>query len=319
MEEKTPAPLQPNLNDSTVKELLSVGAAIATNVNTEVGGTPLLPLPAGWKVEDLSKYQQAPSRAKGTLSLASADDFARYVNKHKDVAGRASAANLSLQSAGTAQNTGGGDSQAAPTPDKDDLQTVILVDVINSKFRAVFNHHASDAPGWADFGATYDCPLSPEWQIWKGNSGKRMNQEEFGLFIEANQLDIVKPVGAEMLQIATTLKAKKDVAFESGIRLDNGQVQIKYHEDVKASGGGAGQLQIPEQIKLGIPVYVGGTAYEVTANFRYRIMDGGGLALWYDLVRPHKILEDALQKVIAQIETATGIETLSVTSTATSV
>lgn len=42
----------------------------------------------------------------------------------------------------------------------------------------------------------------------------------------------------------------------------------------------------------------------VEARLRYRIADKGVLVLWYDLVRPHKIVEDAANEVGEAIHTA---------------
>lgn len=287
--------VKPNLANIELAEVLGVGAALAEP--KRVGLTEIAVVPGNWKLEDLTKFQPSPARAKGNVTLGDVESFIRYVNKHKDVAGDASEAST----------------QAATTPaDPDDMQTIILVDVKHSAFRAIFNHHACDAPGWGDFTASYDCPLSPEWVTWNAHSGDRMTQEKFAFFIEENQLDIVEPVGSTMLEIVSTLKSAKNVAFDSGLRLADGRVQIKYHEENNTTAGAAGQLTIPEKIGLGIPVYIGGQAYKVEAMFRYRI-EGTRLSMWYDLVRPHKILEDALDKVKTQIGDGTKIKPYAVT------
>jgi uncharacterized protein YfdQ (DUF2303 family) len=279
--------VDPKLTDVALGEVLGLGAALSSQtLNVEAEAHPLIALPQGWAVHDLEKYLSAPARAKGQPAFADVESFIRYVNKHKDVV-----------------------SPSGPATEADQLQTVIFADVLASKFLAVFNHHGADQPGWRDHKASYDCPLSKEWQTWNAANGKKWDdQEEFAFFIEQNILDIHEPVGADMLRIITTLKATKNVSFDSGIRLDNGQTQIKYHEEVTGKAGGAGEFTIPDKIKLGIPVYVGATAYEVWANFRYRLLNGGRMVMWYDLVRPHKILEDAFTKVVEQIATGTEIQ-----------
>lgn len=64
-------------------------------------------------------------------------------------------------------------------------------------------------------------------------------------------------------------------------------------------------MQIPEVFKIGIPVLEGGPRYSVQARLRYRI-DGGALVMWFDLLRPHKIIEDAVLAVWKDIEAGTG-------------
>jgi hypothetical protein len=43
----------------------------------------------------------------------------------------------------------------------------------------------------------------------------------------------------------------------------------------------------------------------IQARLRYRI-SGGGLVLWYELVRPHKIVEYAFNKVREQVIAGVG-------------
>jgi uncharacterized protein YfdQ (DUF2303 family) len=292
---------KPRLEGIDLGEVLGVGAALAlprTVVSRSVESVPFVVVPTTFKVEALEKLLPAPSRAKGNVQFADAQSFVRYVNKHKDKAGEASAANR------TSGQAGGGEQ---PGPDPDDVQTVIYVDPLKSKFRAVFDSHASDAPGWGEFTASYDCPISPEWKTWKEHNGRKFHQEEFAFFIEQNLLDVHEPNGAQMLEIVTTLKSVKNVAFDSGVRLSDGQVQLKYHEQNDTKAGANGQLVIPEEIKLGLPVYVGGIPYAVIAKFRYRI-DGSKLIMWYDLLRPHKIEEAAVNAMIEQIEQGTDIK-----------
>jgi len=109
-----------------------------------------------------------------------------------------------------------------------------------------------------------------------------------------------------MLTISRTLEAKKDVNFKSATRLSDGAQQFAYSEEVQGTAG-KGALVIPETFDIGIPVFNGGGGYRVTARLRYRITDGR-LALWYELLREHKVLEDALAQARTDIESGTGIK-----------
>ena len=109
-----------------------------------------------------------------------------------------------------------------------------------------------------------------------------------------------------MLEIALTLEAKKKVNFVSGLRLTNGSNEFTYEEQVDGSAA-KGKLKIPEKISLGIPVFLNGDPYKVEANFRYRIGDGGKLQMWYELVRPHVIIDDAVANLRDKIVAETGL------------
>lgn len=282
--------VKPKLENIDLGEVLGVGAALTQlRYVAGEGNRPYLVAPKEWQLHDMEKYLRAPVRPRGNVSLGDAASFIRYVKKHMD--------------------------EPADGADADNRQTVILVDVINSRFKAVLDHHASDTPGFQEHTCTYNCPLSPQWQLWTANNGlaRKKEQEDFAFFIEQNMLDVAEPNGATMLQIVTTLKAAKKVQFDSAIRLNNGQHQLKYHEEIESKAGQQGELQIPEKIALAIPVYVGQQPYRVEAFLRYRI-DRGTIVFWYDLITPDRILEHALGMVRKEIEDGTGIKAYAVTS-----
>jgi uncharacterized protein YfdQ (DUF2303 family) len=236
---------------------------------------PFVILAEDQKVEDLERHLQAPTRRRGTLTLRDVASFVAAVKAHAS------------------------DS------------TTLYRTVEPPQFVAVFNdHHAEHGPGWGDHRAVYACPLSPEWKAWKGSDKRQMQQAEFAQFVEDNLPDVVEPPAAAMLEIARTLQAKKKVNFASGIRLDNGETQFTYEEKIDGSAGGKGQFKVPEVFKIGVPVFEGGDSYAVNARLRYRITDQGGLIMWFDLERPHKIVEDAVEQMRKQIETETGRPTL---------
>lgn len=110
-----------------------------------------------------------------------------------------------------------------------------------------------------------------------------------------------------MLEIAKTLEAKTSVDFKSGVRLENGDHQIKYVSETTGRAGGNGDLEIPSTFALGIAPYMGGPSYKMPARLRYRINDGH-LVLWYELVNPHKVIEAAAKEIVATIKSETGQE-----------
>lgn len=230
---------------------------------------PYIIVPAGAVVQDAESYMASPLRKRGTVTLNDVASFTNYVNAEKTTATRLY---------GQFQPPG---------------------------FVAVMNDHGEE-PAWKDYRATYACPLSAEWKTWNEKSGRPMNQADFAAFIENNLPDIAIPPAADMLEISRSLEAKKKVNFASGIRLSNGQNELTYEEQVSGTAN-KGKLQVPEEFTIGIPVLEGGIKYAVTARLRYRIGDGGTLAMWYELIRPHKILEDAVSAVWAEVQDKTSL------------
>lgn len=231
---------------------------------------PYVMVPHGCAVRDLEHLLPRPTRATGNTTLRDSDSFIRYVNTQKEEGTR------------------------------------IFGCYEPPLFKAVFNDHLPDGAGWRDHTATYACPLSPEWATWKGSSGKKMSQEQFAQFIEDNSPDCVNPPSADMIEISRSLEAKKAVNFAQGIRLSNGQNELTYEETVTGTAA-KGRMSVPEVFSIGIPVLEGGARYEINARLRYRI-DGGKLSMWFDLERPHKVLEDAVDNVWSLIEEGTTLE-----------
>jgi uncharacterized protein YfdQ (DUF2303 family) len=159
----------------------------------------------------------------------------------------------------------------------------------------VFNDHGDDEPGWKDHQAIFDCKKSDEWNTWMGSNAKQMSQVAFAEFIENNLPNIVDPKAADMLEISRTLEAKKKVNFASGIRLSDGRNQLTYEEEISGTAA-KGQLQIPEEFSIGIPVLENGVQYAIQCRLRYRINDAK-MVMWYEIIRPKQILKDAIDTV----------------------
>ncbi len=124
--------------------------------------------------------------------------------------------------------------------------------------------------------------------------------------VEEGLEDIVEPPAAGMLEVAQSLQAAKSVAFRSGTRLQDGQVQLVWEETIEAKAGQKGDLTIPEVFVLGLCPYEGSDPFRVRARLRYRINDGA-LQMGYVLDRPEDVLEAAFGVVKDRVEAETGI------------
>lgn len=236
--------------------------AMAAGRSVQPGSTHIV-VPNGYELHDVRDTFPTPDRLKGKTTVRDVDSFVALVNEFKTDA------------------------------------TKVFGTITPPAFVGVLNGNAQAAgPGWGDHRVEYACPLTKEWKTWSGCNGKGMSQQEFAQFIEDNLPDLLD--GATMLEVSRTLEAKKNVNFASGIRLANGAVDFTFEEQVQGTAA-KGKLQVPETFDLAFAVFEGGPAYKITARFRYRISDRGALTLWFDLHRAHKVLEDAVKQVWADI------------------
>lgn len=260
-----------NLQSGT-RDALAAGYAMAEPRLAEIGANneiPFVVVPEGYRAEALEHLCERPAHKRAKVELRDAASFIAYFKLHQ-------------------------------------IGSTIWGTIEPPRFVAVFDDHRKDEPGWRQHTATYSCPLSPEWRTWIQTSGKGRKQAEFAQFIEDNLPDIIEPEAAHMLEVSRSLEAKKKVNFASGIRLSNGEVQFTYNEEIQGTTQ-KGQLNVPEEFVIAIPVFENGPRYRITCRLRYRISEGEGLVMWHEVVRPHKVLEDAVMEVWQEIAGQTGV------------
>ena len=163
-------------------------------------------------------------------------------------------------------------------------------------------------PGWCEHTATFKARRSVEFTTWMNTNRKQMTQVDFARFLEENMPDIVEPTSAELLQVALTFEAKKSVEFSSGVRLANGQIQFQYDEVVRGTAQ-KGRFEVPEQFTIGVPIHVNGPAYRIPVRLRWRLQEGK-VVFWYEIVRPHRFIEDALKEIRERVANETAIPIL---------
>lgn len=241
--------------------------------------TPYVVLPDNYRAIDLERLLPRPTRARGNTTVR---DLASFIMLTKEQISR-DASGVKIYSS-----------------DKP------------AYFIAVLNSHAKE-PGWGDHRISYTCPIAEEWTTWEKSSGSRKSQVNFAEFIEDNALDIVaaqegQPTSADMLEISRTFEARKKASFASAIRLDNGAVEFSYEEQIEGTAG-KGKLRVPQSFWVGIEVFQGGPRYSMECRLRYRI-NSGVLEIWYERVRAHKIVEDAVRQMREAIEAQTGLKTI---------
>ena len=252
---------------SDVQSAIEAGKRIGACDPKDINGVPVVFVPDDMRVETFESLNDHPQRLIQSVKTDTVDSFVNYFNKFRI----------------------------------DGIST-IFCDTNSGVFLGVIDYHASAVlPAWCDHTVTLNLKQTREWQSWEKNDGMKMDQVDFAFFLEQNIDEIVSPDPATMLEIALTLKAKTKTTFESGHRLQNGQIQFQYREEIDGSAGIKGNIEIPETMKLGIQIYEGGSAYELEARFRYRIREGK-VAMWYDLVRPHKVQRAAVNDVFEQIQ-----------------
>lgn len=243
-----------------------------------IANTPVL-LHRDGRIENLERYLPEPLRPRAKATFNEPQSFIDYVTSHVEEG------------------------------------THLFGDVTEAGgyFAAILDYHlltTAEAGGkqgaqWGEHTARLNLQVTPEWQRWLGSHAKPFEQAAFGEFLEDNVRDVVKPSGAELLQVALTLEATKKVAFRSGVRLDTGEHQLNYVEEIAGQAGSTGQLQIPERFTIAVAPFEGTAPVEIEVRLRYRLMEGR-IVFVYLLLRPDVAIRAVWQAIRERIAKETG-------------
>lgn len=103
-----------------------------------------------------------------------------------------------------------------------------------------------------------------------------------------------------VLEIAQSFHAHTTAQFRSAQRLSSGETKLVYDEEVRASAGKTGELEVPRVLELGISPFVGEAAVRINAQLRYRVASGT-LRIGYKLERPEQVVRDAVETMAAKL------------------
>lgn len=234
--------------------------------------------PAGrtYELRDLERYHPTPRRKTGTIGVEDPESLAAYLNQHKTVATTLWAA----RKAGTVT--------------------------------AVLDDHQGEAEpgeglaGWAEHRAVLTMTPTQDWLHWAKLDGRFVGQLEFAEHLDDGATAILTPAAADMIALAQTFSAKRNVNFLSAAKVQSGDTSLTYEETTQAKAGQKGQIEIPDSITLKLAPWEGCPEYQLTARFRYRLGDNG-LTLGYRLRRPDLMLRDAFTAVLQQIQHDTDL------------
>lgn len=257
------------LNGSAIEEVTKLARASSITV---VNGYEIQAavIPDDNHMESLEKFQfpdgRRPSRIKASVTASDAESFCKYFLDYRDDRSR------------------------------------VFANPIEHSFNGVLDYHGTGErhPEFLSHQVNLTLAYDERWALWFGKNEKAMTQAEFSEFIEDNRRDILRPDSATMLEVSRNLQATTEVNFASSTNLKNGQVQLRYEETVKAGVPTAGNMEVPEDFDILIPVFYGEAPVKITARLRFRIVQGK-LSFHYKLYRPVEVVNDAFDKAVGSI------------------
>lgn len=255
--------------------ILAAGAALgAPQKNPLIDGVPFVLVPEGYTAQPLDVAFENPARATGIVKLRDAASFVSYFNRQRRP-------------------------ESLIYASLDPAKILGIIDDHRAYVDAFADEH--DGSNWRSYRIEFAVPASREWKIWTTQDRQPLDQLAFAELIEDNLPDIVNPDGSTMLGMALNFEASKEGNFVSASRLQDGSTTFVWKEDVNATGN---KIAMPSQITLSIPVFENGSPYSIDARIKYRVQNGT-LKIWYELIRPQKVLEAAFRSIWTLIEEQT--------------
>jgi uncharacterized protein YfdQ (DUF2303 family) len=255
--------IEVNLRNQAVRDIANLAEAGSDQRDTRNHGSYVV-VPEGYKIVNLDHRLDAPRRVRRTVHVRDLPSYLALIERFKKA-----------ESCVYWEENGDG-----------------------LKARAVFDDVDKDVNAWGEHCAVLTTTFSPEFRIWQKSSKTTFTQLDFARFVEDNLPDFRSPDGATMLELARKFEAHKKVHFASDLRLQNGDIQLTYQEETEAKA--KGQISFPSEFTVGITILSNGDPYEVKCNLRYKLSEGK-LAIWYEIVREHKLIESACNDVLEVI------------------
>lgn len=158
-----------------------------------------------------------------------------------------------------------------------DVRSVLIADLDEMAIRSVLDWHRNNshegemAPEPCRHSATLALRESEEFRRWNAIQGELHDQMVFAEFLDENASDIVDPEPSVMLEVARDLEATQGVNFKASTRLQTGERNLSYETQTHVKG----DLKVPMQFTLAIPLFEGEEPADIVASFRFRPRSDG--------------------------------------------
>lgn len=153
--------------------------------------------------------------------------------------------------------------------------TSFIWDPTRRSLSAELDGPTQDDPTSADHTAVFETVMTEEWQILRKLLNAWVPREHFALAIDALvKVDAITfPGPATALTLAQHFNISRSTRFEEGERLQDGAVTLVKVQDHSATGGKAGEVDIPATFDFYLKPYIDSDHYEVETDMRWKLVD----------------------------------------------
>lgn len=190
-------------------------------------------------------------------------------------------------------------------------RAVAFADESKRLFQVIFDYHYTDSvkavpavvePSWIGHRASMTLVQTKAWLDWAGKNGHEnaMHQLGFANWIETHVQDIAEPPVGPLIDVINNFRMAKNIKFESSVRMQDGNQQLKWIEETSAGGTKNSEAKVPTELTLVLEPFEGAGVFTIKALLRWRA-ESGTLKFWYDLDRPELVQRAAFEKIEGEL------------------
>ena len=263
---------------SLFERIMQLGAQVGGPV-TGIDGKQYLPQLDSGILKYMPITDPTPTRIKEHLEFTRSDSFCAYINEYKNLL---------------------------------DSRTAIFASLKDQRFHAALDWHSATAsPQTRTHNAYFSPRLDSQFEKWLAVNGKLMDQNIFVEFLEEHAPEIIEPDAASMLEIATDLNVKVDITYKSKKSVSNNMVQLEYREKAGDVATGTGNILLPSEIAVRVPLFFGEEAKDLKIFLRLHLRQGEPIRFKLDIHRLDSMLEEAFLAIASRIAENTHIVPMS--------
>lgn len=228
-----------------------------------IEGTPVAVLPTGWKHEVLAQLRETRLVQKAPFIAASVNvldhaSFLAYIARFDRVG-----------------LTG----------------PLVFADPDANQITCRFDYHNVEGPQHNAHSVTRVC--KQDWRLtqWRGIDKKGISQQALLEFLQDRSVDVAN--NGDLLVALRDFRLTIDGSFNAAHNLVNGNVEFGFTKNSAQIS-----VQLPELLKLHLPVFEGGQVWPIDARLKYRLLDGGKISFIIELANLREVLDVAFRSEV---------------------
>ena len=191
---------------------------------------------------DSRDYEKRPHNRRGCVHLQTVEDFLGYTDLH-----------------------------GKPVEAKSTWNPHIFMCREDLAISTIFDHPKSELGSHENASCIHRLTPSDELSAWRHriNSGA-LSQADLVDWIEDHEHEFMEPNAAKWLSAAEDFRVTSDAAFSSKYDPASGSVNFHYKKENEEQG----DIKVPTNFTIGIPIFKGGAVFKLPMRFRYRCAGG---------------------------------------------